>query len=310
MEDNQINYIFCASAARSGSTLLAFLLNTHPEIASIAEMEGLIPSVDPTTFQCSCGELIKDCPFWQGVTRAMQMQGYDFSYDKFDMSIAWQTGPLLWKLQKGFIPSQLLDRLRYRLLPLIPGYTHHIQQQVDRNIALSKAILSLTGKRFNFDTSKDVSRIQSLARYSDVDLFVIHLIRDVRGFVASHYRREPERSIEEHAREWVKVNRKTDFQLKDLPEDTYMRVHYEDFCRNTVETLNEIYSFLDLDANLETPPHFRSAPHHIIGAQMRLKDSTEIVLDERWKNELTPAEINTIQNISAELMENYGYEMV
>ena len=57
------DFIYITSASFSGSTLLTFLLNTHPEIATIGEMKG--DSMDVERYRCSCGDPIGRCPFWQ-----------------------------------------------------------------------------------------------------------------------------------------------------------------------------------------------------------------------------------------------------
>src|SRR5512146_2737200 len=66
----------------SGATLLCFLLNAHPEIASIGEMNGLVLK-NPDTYTCSCGKNIKTGEFWQGMQREMARCGFEFDLADF-----------------------------------------------------------------------------------------------------------------------------------------------------------------------------------------------------------------------------------
>ena len=54
-------FVSIETSSYSGATLLAFLLGAHPQIATIGEMDGLIPRENPDEYFCSCGQLIKRC---------------------------------------------------------------------------------------------------------------------------------------------------------------------------------------------------------------------------------------------------------
>ena len=69
---NSPNYVTIETTSFSGATLLTLLLSAHPEIATVAEMSGLIDSVDPDEYLCSCGKKIKCCNFWQALKVGMQ----------------------------------------------------------------------------------------------------------------------------------------------------------------------------------------------------------------------------------------------
>ena len=73
----RLAYILAAS--HSGSTLLSMLLGSHPQIATIGEM-NLSPKAmgDLNRYRCSCGALIRQCGFWQKVKEAMHHRGMAF----------------------------------------------------------------------------------------------------------------------------------------------------------------------------------------------------------------------------------------
>jgi len=305
-DSTPVKYVFSASSARSGSTLMAFLLNAHPHIASIAEMDGIIEEIDPDTFKCSCGELIRECPFWNDVTADMHAQGYPFSYKNFDTIIRLIDNDVLWKVQKGTSGIPAIDTIRNELFTATPGISHRLRHQVERNAALARSILKISGKEYLLDTSKDVSRIHYLNKHEAVDLYVIHLTRDPRGVIASEYRRKPDLDVARVAAQWMKVNQKIVTQSQQVPDGHYIHIRYEDLCTDTLATLKRIAAFLGTQT-FETVPEFRAFPHHIIGAMMRLKSSSEIRLDERWKTELTAAQVQSINDVIAPLANQYDY---
>jgi hypothetical protein len=73
------NLVYIMGHGYSGSTLLTFLLGSHPEIATVGEV-GIAPKAKgkPEEFLCSCKAPIRECDFWQQVTRGMKDRGYDF----------------------------------------------------------------------------------------------------------------------------------------------------------------------------------------------------------------------------------------
>ena len=80
-------YVYLTSSGYSGSTLLAFMLGSHPRIASIGELSNTIEKVDPDNYRCSCRELIKNCLFWKRVSIRMQEVHKDFSYKNFGVKL-------------------------------------------------------------------------------------------------------------------------------------------------------------------------------------------------------------------------------
>ena len=60
--DNKINVVYLAGVSYCGSTLLSFILNTHPQIFSIGEMGPYAP-FENGGYRCSCGSNIQECPF-------------------------------------------------------------------------------------------------------------------------------------------------------------------------------------------------------------------------------------------------------
>jgi hypothetical protein len=299
-------FVGMETSSYSGATLLAFLLNAHPQIASIGEMNGLIPSEDPESYRCSCGKRIKACEFWQAVTREMIRCGFEFDVADFDNAFRLAGPHWMQRLRVASLGSATLDSIRDLVLQTLPGERSQLTALVARNVAFADAVLRLTGKSVFVDTSKDHLRARVLRMFSPYDVRVIHLVRDPRGVVASRLRRGVRISIREAARQWVRLHTRLQNSFAALAPDKYIRVRYESLCRDPHGVLRELYCFCGAD------PEFRiqdlpSTSHHIVGNAMRLDNLSEIKLDERWREFLTAGQQKEIWQIAGRLGMQYGY---
>ncbi len=300
--------IFAAieTTAFSGATLLAALLGAHPAIATVAEMNGLIDSVDPDEYLCSCGQRIQVCEFWQSVKKGMETKGFDFDVADFNMKFISGRSSLLHRLREGSVRINWIDSLRDAFLFALPGQTHRFHAKTDRNEAFIKTVLSITGKQVFVDSSKDRLRPKVLRRFSSLDVRVIHLVRDVRGVVASNLRRYKTVSAGQVAHDWRQLHRRVKVTLESWPKDKYIVVRYEDLCQNMEKTLKRLYVFCDAGPNFKIND-LQSVSDHLIGNPMRLSRISELKLDERWKDELTASQLKEIEQVAGPVGRQYGY---
>jgi hypothetical protein len=141
----RLPFIFLSSMGRSGSTLVAFLMNTHPNIATVSEMTGLSASVsDVDNYRCSCGARLKDCDFWQNVQQGMEERGYPLDLRDFDTRMVWKRRPLWQRIQTADLRFCFLNQLRDIFLLEVPGYPKRMRYLVERNVALAKTILAVS----------------------------------------------------------------------------------------------------------------------------------------------------------------------
>jgi hypothetical protein len=299
-------FVGIETSSYSGATLLAFLLNAHPQIASIGEMNGVIPSEDPWSYRCSCGKRIRVCEFWQAVTLEMIRCGFEFNIAHFDNAFRLAGPRWMQRLRVASLGSAKLDSFRDLVFQTLPGEQSQINALVARNVAFAEAVLRLTGKSVFVDTSKDHLRARALRMFSPYDVRVIHLVRDPRGVIASRLRRGVSIGVSEAARQWVRLHTRLQNSFASLAPDRYIRVRYESLCRDPCSVLRELYAFCGAD------PGFRiqdlpSTSHHIVGNAMRLDNLSEIKLDERWRQFLTAGQQKEIWQIAGKLSMQYGY---
>ena len=302
--DSPTTFISVACHSFSGSTLLAMLLNAHPEIATVSEMDG--PNarlVDTKGYVCSCGQLIRECSFWDQVSSEMQARGYVFS--PTDFQVAFGDRGLRDRLRYGSLGSNPPEAIRDAIEQLIPGHKARLDGLIARNEALVQSVLTVTGKRVFVDTSKNTRRFKYMSRHSSLDVRVVLMVRDARGSVVSQMR-HMDRSVAKAAEAWTKGVAGIIRVWKQLPEDKRTVIKYEDLCRDTQATLQGLYRFFGADPSFEVDLA-ALPPHHIIGNSTRMRQITQIRLDERWKRVLSPEQLETVRRIAGRQNQGFGY---
>ncbi len=98
----------------------------------------------------------------------------------------------------------LLEQIRDRLVPLWSGYQPAINEISQRIVHVAQAILAITGKKVFVDAQKDSIRIKFLQNIQQLDLKVIHLVRDVRAAVNSLMRHHRTDDVAWATRRWQK----------------------------------------------------------------------------------------------------------
>lgn len=296
--------VYLMSHSFSGSTLLTLILNAHPRVATVGEMAIAPKSPGPLEeYPCSCGRLIRACPFWLTVASEMRARGHQFDplrtdlLDREDDSLASRVigaemrGPLL----------EALRRLAWRTLPAV---RKEKQRLLRRNQDFVAVVTALKGGAVFLDASKQPERALLLKTSPRFALSVIHLIRDGRAVTLSNMRNTGD-GLEQSAAQWLRFERCARRARRAIPADRWLTVRYEDLCADPATTLRAIYDFIGIDGQPRVD--FRSAEHHVIGNRMRLQTGSEIRLDERWKQELSAAQIRSIESILGATNRRYGY---
>ncbi len=290
----------------SGATLLCFLLGLHPEIATVGEINGIIKSEDPDKYQCSCGELIKECSFWKSVQAVMEQKGFRFNMADFKTDFNFGKSRVIRRFRTCSFRSNFLDGLRDLILDSFKIEYEETKERIARNEALVECILEVMGRKTIIDSSKDRLKVKYLRQYSRLEMRHIFLVRDVRGFVASFMRHFPGCDAREAARIWVKENSKLERFFQTIPEARLMRIKYEDLCQDTDNMLNKIFLFCGVKPILNK--NFRTDKQHIVGNMMRLSKECRIKHDERWRSVLNSRQLEVIERVAGKLKAKYGYQ--
>ena len=304
------------------------LLDSHPEICSVGEIKiGVLGDLD--NYLCSCRQKIVACPFWSQVRTEMHGAGQEFKFESPGTDIRVTDNRVLKRLLSPMIKGRFLEFVRDALLFVVPAWHRHFRRIRNRNFSFLTVLAKLSGATVVADSSKVGIRLKYLLRDRRVDVRVIRLIRDGRGVAltyvnpsefadakASSLRGGGSGNNNSHAtltmreatNEWVRAAGEAESLKKRLDLENCLEIHYEDLCTNTVETLNTVYQFLGVDlAAAEVIRQIDNVEHHIVGNGMRLDDDHTIVLDERWRTQLTEEQLVEFQDIAGELNSRYGY---
>jgi hypothetical protein len=303
----QLSFVYLTSTPFSGSTLFSFLAAAHPGLATVGEMTGLVNSTDPDLYECSCGRRIRQCPFWAAVARNMSAKGHSFDPGRFDTRLVLGRRRWTRRFLSGTLGNTKLEDIRDLMLTALPTQRTRLRFLIARNKALAYSILEACNKSVFLDASKSADAIRHFNREADLDLRVVHLVRDVRGFSCSRRKNKGESDLRKIAGLWARAHSNIERQLERLPPERWLRIRYEDVCNSTLDTLNRFFQFCALHP-LRADDILAPREHHIVGNRMRLSNFSVIRPDESWRRQLTIREQDEIASVASRLHLRYGYE--
>jgi len=325
MANKKQQLVYLAAASHSGSTMTAMLLGAHPQLCSVGELKA-IHLGNKDSYLCSCQTLVGECEFWQGVSTKMALQGQVFDISNAGMDIRTGANAYVHRLLKPLVRGPFMETVRDSLLNLSPQWRKKLPLLQQRNADYVSAIASQAGVDTVIDSSKIGIRLKYLLKNKNLDIKVIWIVRDGRG-VSLAYKNPSEyadakdpklrgggagktqelgRNVATGAEEWMRCNLETQAVLATMHRDSWLQVHYEDICTDTEATLDRIFDFVGV-CPTQKRLDFKTVEHHVVGNGMRLDSSEAIVLDERWKTELTSAELTHFDNIAGDYQRSLGY---
>lgn len=272
---NKVLYI--AGYGRSGSTVLDVMLGNHPEIVSVGELAYLVEDWNDPERPCACGRSYRHCDFWQhladDVSLSEDMQDVIRRIEKRSRTL-----PVLWG---GVTPE---EREKYRAF----------QQQ------LFSYIRERSEKSIVLDSSKSARntalRFYALSELADLEVYVIHLIRDGRATMESHVRKGSNWALEGYRRPkrlpglraalgWTLANAwSVGLAKRYLSPDRHIRVHFEELTSRPASVLRRIGRFLEVDVDMlvekiKRQEGFRVG-HNVGGNRVRLKKQIRLQVSE------------------------------
>lgn len=307
---DSINLLYIMGHGYSGSTLLTFLLGVHPEIATVGEM-GIAPRAKgkgrPDEFLCSCKTPIRECDFWQQVTEGMERRGYAFDVWETAHEFRARGGGLTDAVLRAVQRGPLFEAARQVALGTFPRARRELRRILRYNEALVRVVTAIKRCRTFLDSSKRPERAVYLRRVPSLDVKVIHLVRDGRA-VSYSSMKNLGLGPAEAAESWIADNRSSEHARRYFPADRWMSLRYEDLCADPPAALGRIYRFAGVQPKNGAEEDFRAVEQHIIGNRMRLSNTSEIRLDERWKTALTAEQMQVIESRVGAMNRRYGYD--
>jgi hypothetical protein len=156
------------------------------------------------------------------------------------------------------------------------------------------------------DTSKTGVQLKFHRRNPRFALKALWLVRDGRG-VASSLMKNERLSMRDAAHEWRRSNEEALAAVAAMSPSDWMRVRYEDFCTDPDGTLQAIWRFMNVlprKSEQRSPGEF-----HVLGHdRSRLQGEQKIRLNEKWRSELSRAELAVFDQVAGEFSRALGYQ--
>ena len=246
--------IYIAGTSHSGSTLLDLMLNAHPQILSGGEMLKLNRQLEPQAGRkrsfvpCACG--------------APTLWDCPF-WSRVDARTRETSGKSL----------SALDMQDYR-----PG-----NEAPTPNEIVFEAMAEISGRDFIVDSSKLPKRLSYLLGLERLEIYPIHLIRDPRGQINAVVRKHG--GFLKHIFRYELVHEQIRRALKSVQHSV---VHYEDLVRAPEATLQSVLAPLGLSFDPRQLRWAEAEKHEVAGNNIRFDATSRLVLDEAWKEALSP----------------------
>ena len=253
--------VYIAGLYHTGSTLMDLTLGNLPKVIGLGEIyKGLRGGFEE---MCSCGEATKECPFWGDIYKTLKEKKDLDMNDKYDLVIS----TFVEKYDQDYI---LVDSSKCHPFDLF----------------------------FNKD-KRDMQGLNYLIKKPEIDLKVIHMVRDVRSWsngllmrdertkhelsLINQIYRKFSRSASARFLQWYWGHKKIiNFLNRHQVEN--LRISYEDLAMNTEATLISLTDFLGLDYDPSMLVPSESKSHIVVGNPMRFRqaDTKRIKYDSRW----------------------------
>lgn len=252
--------IYLLGAGRSGTTLLATVLNAQKGITTLGEMHQLYDHVAKNK-TCACGEVLSECSFWSGIIETTGRSG---------------------KLQEKRAEAKQMEK--HSRIPLYLFGMNKSGSYISAQEEILERIQKNNPDEWLLDSSKYIGRYLLLRDSKRIKIKGIYVVRDVRGVIYSFKKnvqtsRSPISSLIYHSM----IN----FfgQLVCSMDPKIIKVRYEDLASDPKRTLDNILKHINEDrseASVLLDSYFM--PHLIGGNRMKQQDTITIRQDNAWKN--------------------------
>lgn len=286
---NETTPFFILGNPRSGTTILRLMLDSHPNI-----------TVPP-----ECGFMV-----W-----------FYNEYSHFQFDSREDISKFISKLKKAKkIDSWNLDykSLEDVLLNNLPLEYKDLINLIYRSFSLEKD-LKIWGDKNNYY----INHIQQITSIYPRAKF-IHIVRDGRDVACSYKELNAKNIISEFApklpsnisqiaMEWCTNNLQIEKGIENYAEKKYYHlIRYEDLINNSEFELQKITEFLELDYSSEMLKyHYISKsyePEEYFQWKAKTKTPPNSSSIGRYRNDLSPSELDTFLSLGMPLLMKYGYE--
>jgi len=301
---NRLKVLYIAGWGRSGSTLLDNILGQLDRFTSIGELRYVWDRGLKENRLCGCGVAFRECTFWQRV--------FHEAFGGFD----------------EVEPAEMLsarDKYDHARLVLLRRNVESDQIELYKSalVKLYRAISAVTRSNVVVDSSKTPSHGRILQGCPELDVRVVHLVRDSRAVAYSWQQKKLTRdlggaymtefSFTQSSLLWDGMNAAAEI-LKTTDPNRYLRVRYEDFVLAAGATLQVILDLLgESGSQLPVLKDGKVAllpVHGFSGNPSRFnRGVVELHQDDEWRSKLKRRHWLWITALTCPLLARYGYPL-
>lgn len=259
----KINLIYLLGAGRSGTTLLATLLNNHEDIETLGEMHQFIEYVDEDK-DCSCGVKLASCPKWD--------------------------------LSSSLTGSNIKDERLYcenkeshKNIPLLI-----FNKKADkRYISIQEHIFSSVSEhrksKWYLDSSKYIARYLLFKKSKKLNIKGIYTVRDPRGVINSFSKKVQTSKRPLSAVLYYNMINLFGEVVSRTNKDI-LKIKYEDLVESPEQVLGEIYKHVFGSSMSSVKlPEYSPMPHIVGGNRIKTKKRIHLSKDTDWNRKIPRA---------------------
>lgn len=306
MAAERVTVVLIGAADRSGSTILDCLLGQSPGFFSGGEVIRFWERLTTEDALCGCGARFRACPLWAAV-----IEEAFGGPDQIDARAVASLGKSILRVRN--IPRLALGRR---------GRDGVLETYCAMLSRLYGAISAVSGCPVVVDSSKDPIYAFPLLATSNVELRLIHLVRDSRAVAHSvmrHRRRPHPAGKDVWMRTMSPMQSSMHWNLRNALLHSWrlwglkaMKVRYEDLATNPRETLRSIFARLTAGAGPLELPNDHSAhmkeTHTVYGNPVRFRvGQVEIRPDLEWRTALPCRDRRQVTALTWPGLVSYGY---
>lgn len=302
---SKIKVVYIAGIGRSGSTLLTKVLASVKGGFSLNELSFVWENGFDKNRFCSCGLPFRSCPFWKNVISDIQQSGFE---NEQSLRHIGNAVPQNRNIPSVIIKPGSIDK-KFPFFSLYKNILGHLYTSIQKH---SKA-------DFLIDSSKIPSYGYAVQKTDELDVYMIHLIRDPRA-VAYSWKKEVSRtdgeanltmeqySVFQSTIKWIWGNCITTLLKRN---GKYLFIRYEDFCKQPELYTAQILSFINSSQSknpIDEKSFVAGEEHSIWGNPIRMKTGRmEIKEDNEWRIKLSAFDKFWIGFLTWPFMIFYGY---
>ena len=312
MHHKKVKVLNITGWGRSGSTILGNVLGNCQGFFFGGELRNIWRYSLLNNSLCGCGVPLRMCDFWKKV--------FDNNFGGINNIDAKKVTKIIEKLK-------LSHYSRFAPIKLLPFGEKYFKSNALSLTEVEKLFLSIqdvTDCKVIVDTTKSPLWGYLLSLMDNLDVYVVHLIRDPRGIAYSRQKKmvQPDKEKTIYTEQFNSFDSSIKWNFRNVTseylwrekKEKYLMVRYEDFAREPKAIVNKILNFVS-ESNISTPFVSEnevqlSINHSTWGNPSRFKTGkVELKADNEWKSKLNIFDKAVSTICTFPLLLRYGYEI-